>query len=144
MSASVANACPRHPAVAAQYTFSRCQQPCCLNCCYSMPDGSICCAPCYSQPQAAAVATPSVSSVQAQSTSTPARGCPQHPVLPPVAFCKVCGRGSCVTCDFSFPPNIHLCPECVVSSQSALTPMRKKYMVSALVMAVWSSIGMGL
>ena len=142
MSTSAPAACPRHPGVAAQYTCSRCQSPCCLNCCYSMPDGSICCTNCYGQRETApAAATPSVSAFQGPATSTPARGCPQHPLLPPVAFCKVCGKGSCVTCDFFFPPNIHLCPVCVTSAHSKLTPLRKKYLTTAFCTAAFSSLG---
>jgi hypothetical protein len=144
MSAPVANACPRHPGVAAPYTCSRCQSPCCLNCCYTMPDSSICCSGCYGQAATPAASTPSVSSFQAAPTSTPERGCPQHPHLPPVSICKVCGRGSCVTCDFFFPPNLHLCPVCVTSAHTKLTPLRKKYLTMAIVMAVWSTIGMAL
>jgi len=144
MNAPVANACPRHPGVAAQYTCSRCQTACCLNCCYSMPDGSICCSTCYDQAQATAPSSPAVSSAQSPVTSTPERGCPQHPLLPPVAVCKICGRGSCVTCDFFFPPNVHLCPLCVTTAHAKLTPMRKKYLITALVMAAWSSIGVVL
>lgn len=142
MSAAASAACPRHPGVAAQYTCDRCKSPCCLNCCYSMPDGSICCTNCYSQPQpsAATAATPSVSTFQGPATSTPARGCPQHPLLPPVAFCKTCGKGSCVTCDFFFPPNLHLCPVCVATAHTNLTPQRKKYLVTAFVMASVSSL----
>src|SRR6185436_14417799 len=142
MSATASAACPRHPGVAAQYTCDRCKSPCCLNCCYSMPDGSICCTACYSQPQSTtpAVATPSVSSFQGPATSAPARGCPQHPLLPPIAFCKTCGKGSCVTCDFFFPPNIHLCPVCVATAHTNLTPQRKKYMVTGFVMAAIASL----
>jgi len=120
-----------------------------------MPDGSICCTNCYSQPQAqaqsqpqsqpppqaAAAPTPSVSAFQGPATSAQQRGCPQHPALPPVAFCKVCGKGSCVTCDFFFPPNIHLCPVCVTSAHSKLTPMRKKYLITAFCTAGFSSLG---
>jgi len=140
MSATASAACPRHPGVAAQYTCDRCQSPCCLNCCYSMPDGSICCTSCYSQPESSAAATPSVSTFQGPATSTPGRGCPQHPLLPPVAFCKTCGKGSCVTCDFFFPPNLHLCPVCVATAHTKLTPQRKKYMVTGFVMAAVASL----
>lgn len=113
-----------------------------------MPDGSICCTTCYSQPQPSAaaapatpaVSTPSVSTFQGPATSAPARGCPQHPLLPPVAFCKTCGKGSCVTCDFFFPPNIHLCPVCVATAHTNLTPQRKKYLVTGFVMAAISSL----
>lgn len=115
-----------------------------------MPDGSICCTTCYSKPESspagapAAAAAPSVSSFQGPATSTPARGCPQHPLLPPVAFCKTCGKGSCVTCDFFFPPNIHLCPVCVATAHTKLTPQRKKYMVTGYVMAAVASIAIVL
>ena len=108
-----------------------------------MPDGGICCSNCYSQapkPESAAPA-PSVSSFQAAPTTTSERGCPQHPLLPPVAFCKMCGKGSCVTCDFFFPPNLHLCPVCVTTAHAKLTPLRRKYLVTAFVMAAWSSLG---
>lgn len=113
-----------------------------------MPDGSICCTTCYSKPESSAAsapaATPSVSSFQGPATSTPARGCPQHPLLPPVAFCKTCGKGSCVTCDFFFPPNIHLCPVCVATAHTKLTPQRKKYMVTGFVMAAIASLAIVL
>ncbi|MEY2409057.1 MAG: hypothetical protein QOF48_1727 [Verrucomicrobiota bacterium] len=145
MSDIAAVMCPNHPGVVAQYTCSRCQSLCCLNCCYSMPDRSVCCSTCYNQAPwpvpAASIATPPTPVALVAGAVPVTRGCPQHPLLPPAALCRVCGAGSCVTCDFFFPPNIHLCPVCVVSSQNALTPMRKSYMTTALIMAGFASVG---
>jgi hypothetical protein len=45
-----------------------------------------------------------------------------------------------VTCDFFFPPNIHLCPVCVATAHTNLTPQRKKYLVTGFVMAAISSL----
>jgi hypothetical protein len=59
----------------------------------------------------------------------------------PIARCHSCGAGSCRTCDFVFPVNLHFCPVCVASVTGKLSPRRKKYLIAACVLAAWSSLG---
>ena len=56
----------------------------------------------------------------------------------------MCGKGSCVTCDFFFPPNLHICPVCVATAHSNLTPRRKKYTIAGFTLAVVASLGVAL
>ena len=47
----------------------------------------------------------------------------------------------CRICDFQFPANLHYCPVCITSFAGKLSPRRKRYMITAYVLAAWSSIG---
>jgi len=54
----------------------------------------------------------------------------------------MCGVGSCITCDFLFPGNLHLCPDCATSGQGSLSPRRKKYMIASFILAGWSLVAL--
>jgi len=147
--------CLQHPGVVAQFVCSRCQTAVCVECCYTMPDGSVCCKSCYnteaSSPPVPAtpLAAPSLKLAVSQPTvretsrnvPPPGGGCVQHPHVLPVARCNTCGAASCRTCDFMFPPNLHFCPVCAVSATGTISPRRKKYLIAAYVLAGWSSLG---
>jgi hypothetical protein len=56
----------------------------------------------------------------------------------------MCGAGSCVTCDFGFPGNLHLCPDCATTVQGGLSPRRKKYMIVSFILAGWSLVALAV
>ena len=67
--------------------------------------------------------------------------CAQHPDVAAVQRCKVCRRGICATCDFTFAGNVHVCPTCVDAQSSAgLSPARRQKMLWSLGLALWSTI----
>jgi len=158
--------CSQHPGAAAPFVCARCQQAVCIDCCYSMPDGSVCCKTCYQNQSVAAapVATAAPVTTSLRLASEPAadkssaapqtyggfRGhvtggmglrCYQHPHLAAVARCKLCGTGSCHTCDFVFPPNLHYCPSCIALSAGKITPRRKKYLIWSCALAAFAMLG---
>lgn len=52
--------------------------------------------------------------------------CVRHPEVQAIIRCSHCSVGVCSTCDFSFPNDLHLCPECVQKPQSKLNPKIKR------------------
>ena len=149
--------CAQHPDVIASYTCGRCQTPVCGGCCYTMPDGSICCKTCYSKPAEEPAAAPPSLRVPSLRLAAheplgrtlvpdvaplPGQGCVQHPNVMPVARCENCGARSCRTCDFAFPGNLHFCPVCIASAGSKISPRRKRYMITAYILAGWCTVGL--
>src|SRR4051812_44630915 len=111
--------CARHPEVAGPFACTHCGNHFCIECCYSMPDGTISCQDCYAntvQPVAASpVPSPSVmrvsvptaySTPQYEEPVLPGQGCIQHPTTHGIFTCRFCGARSCGTCDFFFPPDM--------------------------------------
>ena len=135
--------CTKHTSVAGPFACSQCGNHFCIECCYSMPDGSIRCHDCYAQATAPATAVPTpattyrvtaVASAPAhEEIVLPGQGCMQHPDVRGFFPCQFCGALSCPTCDFFFPPAMHVCPQCASSSSGRKTPIRKKNMIGALV-----------
>jgi len=158
--------CPRHPETEAPYVCARCGSTACVHCCYTLDDGSICCAACLEpapEPEPAPAVPPVLPPMPAPSggkirlkTSPPATaaheapasvappgaGCVQHPEVFPVAFCKICGKGSCEVCDFVFPGGLHYCPVCVVGGKKGLTPRRKKFLIASFVLAGFATVSL--
>jgi hypothetical protein len=67
--------------------------------------------------------------------------CAQHPEVPAVQRCKVCRRGICATCDFTFAGNVHVCPTCVDEQSAAgIRPERKRKMIAALALALFVTL----
>lgn len=67
--------------------------------------------------------------------------CADHPEVQAVAFCRLCGKRVCATCDFAMPGDVHLCPACVENqSSSDVSPKRKKLSWIALALASWSTL----
>jgi hypothetical protein len=142
--------CAKHPSVAGPFLCARCGNHFCIECCYSLADGTISCHDCYSQPaanpvaSAAAAATPVPSVLRVslaeplplarhEDPVLPGQGCIQHPTVRGVFTCQFCGAHSCPVCDFFFPPNMHACPQCASASSGSVSPARKKNMVGALI-----------
>lgn len=159
--------CPNHPETPGQFVCARCQTAVCVECCYTLPDASVCCKTCYhaeSPPAATAAPAATIAPVKAAPslrlasyqpvahTQQPQRGfapptgqgCVQHPHVRAMSRCHNCGAGSCLTCDFLFPGNYHFCPVCVATGSGKLSPRRKKYMIAAFILAAWSSLGFAL
>jgi hypothetical protein len=55
---------------------------------------------------------------------TPEVPCARHPEALTTVRCANCRAAVCATCDFAFEGDLHFCPDCATSSQSA--PMSKK------------------
>jgi len=154
-------ACAHHPGVRAYFVCRQCQAPVCSECCYRMPEGTYLCKECHAGPKAATTAPPAAAVVSAPSglklkkheppvhqpapmrvSTSQAKPCAQHPHVFAVASCQLCGAGSCATCDFVFPGNLHLCPDCATTGQSGLSPRRKKYMIVSFILAGWSLVAL--
>ena len=56
--------------------------------------------------------------------------CLIHPANPSVHMCKICHAPICITCDFNFGNNIHLCPKCVNKPIPTSVEKKKKLIIS--------------
>ncbi len=72
------------------------------------------------------------------------RMCQNHPQMPAAHLCQGCGAAVCITCDFALPGGVHLCPNCAVTPRGGLTGKRKGLLVWALLLAVVTTVGLGL
>lgn len=91
----------------------------------------------------AASEDPTAPPVVPQGPTLPAGAtCVQHPNVAATQRCRRCGAFMCATCDFSFPDDLHFCPACVAGTGEGLSPRRKKYLIAAYALAVWSTVGM--
>jgi hypothetical protein len=129
--------CVQHPTVQATQQCKRCGAFMCSTCDFAFPDGVHLCPACVSRPHDA-TADPAV-----ESPRVPAGvNCVQHPKVQATQQCKRCGAFMCPTCDFAFPGGIHLCPACVSGTDDSLSPRRKKFLIGAFALALWSTVGM--
>lgn len=164
-SSTPGSVCPQHPDASADYVCVHCQTAVCGDCCYALPEGGYSCKTCYHAepapenppapsppplpalmppPLRLAVHQPVERPVARAVTPQPGRGCVQHAHVMPVAQCYNCGANVCRTCDFVFPGNLHFCPVCVTSATGKLSPRRKKYLITAFILAGWATLGMVL
>lgn len=147
--------CANHPEAAAPYVCQRCQRAVCYECCYSLADGSVCCKTCFqsiaeppvpapsavARPRVVVRSSPTVTATASAFPVTQGRGtCVQHPSVLSIARCKRCGAGSCATCDFVFPGNLHYCPVCATKAGRELSPRRKQYLTAAYCLAGASTL----
>ena len=148
-------ACPQHPDAAAAYVCAECGSSVCIDCCFTMPDQSVCCKRCLDAKAAPAASEPAPLVLRMAAPAPiaptwpsipllPGTGCVQHPDVRPSAHCKYCGIGVCRTCDFVFPGELHLCPVCATTSTARLSPRRKSYLIAAFALAGWSSLGLSV
>jgi hypothetical protein len=77
----------------------------------------------------------------AERTAPTGTKCQRHREAEAVHLCQSCNAPVCVTCDFSFPGGVHLCPTCAVAPQQKLTGKRKALVAWALALAIWSTVG---
>lgn len=66
--------------------------------------------------------------------------CSLHPGVPAVQTCQICQAPICQTCDFVFPDNVHVCPNCVNKPQP-MPGNRKRNLIISYVMAGLSTLG---
>jgi hypothetical protein len=125
----MALACKNHPRSLAEFTCFDCHQPICEACLRTRDDGTIVCSACTSGLLALAD-EPAYSA-----DGPPANPCAGHPGAAAVAVCHSCQARICNTCDFAFE-NLHLCPQCAVLNQQAMTPQRKTMGIWGLVLGV--------
>ncbi len=69
--------------------------------------------------------------------------CVQHTHLQATGQCQSCGAFMCDTCVFDLPGGIKICPACAAAPKPALSPKRKKYLVSSFVLAGWCTLVLG-
>jgi hypothetical protein len=67
--------------------------------------------------------------------------CQRHPEMVAIARCSQCGAAVCMTCDFAYPGNIHLCPACATQATRPLSSKRKKLAIWSIVLAVVATLG---
>lgn len=74
-------------------------------------------------------------------SSAPAADCADHPGVPAVTSCRLCGKAVCGTCDFALPGGVHLCPACIENSESRteVSPKRKRLSYIGIALAAWST-----
>ena len=138
--------CVRHPGVPGTFRCAWCGGMFCVNCCFTMPGGEICCSTCFDQPTPPPLTLTPPPAVLAMPVPA-GTGCIQHGTVAAVTSCHLCGAGCCATCAFLFPGTygpVHLCPRCAVSAHTRITPRRKKFLVASFVLAGWSTIFMGV
>ena len=67
--------------------------------------------------------------------------CQVHPNADAVVCCHSCGAPVCATCDFSFPGNLHLCPNCAINPRQKLSTGRRKLVGWSVGLAIWNTLG---
>lgn len=67
--------------------------------------------------------------------------CQTHPAADAVACCQSCGAPVCATCDFLFPGNLHLCPNCATNPRQKMSSGRKKLVAWSVGLAIWNTLG---
>lgn len=80
----------------------------------------------------------------AQPAGYPQRMCAQHPAVPAVVTCMVCGSPICQTCDFAFAGNTHVCPRCIATKDKGPTGKRKLLIAATYGIALWGTVGLVL
>lgn len=80
----------------------------------------------------------------AQPAGYPQRMCAQHPAVPAVVTCMVCGSPICQTCDFALAGNTHVCPRCIAQKDKGPTGKRKLLIAATFAIAVWGTLGLVL
>src|SRR5690349_18101775 len=68
--------------------------------------------------------------------------CIRHPDSPAVVLCHNCRAPICATCDFSFPGDIHLCPNCAANPNPQISPKRKRLIGWSIALAGVSVMGL--
>lgn len=142
-----AASCAVHPRQSAVADCAACGKHICALCTFDLNREKYCsdCAAVQASAQNAQQANSGLLTLNSgawRRTAAPAVNCAEHPDNPAVAHCRVCAKAVCATCDFALPGGVHLCPNCVETSQSSdeVSPRRKKLAYIALALAVWSTI----
>ena len=122
-------ACTRHPGVAAVYCCSGCGAHVCQTCDFPMAQGVHYCPDC-------AAGAPNTGAVPV------GQMCANHSTAPAVRTCLSCGAAICETCTFTFPGNVFVCPGCATKPRNTVSSGRRKLLIWAYAMAVWSTAGL--
>jgi hypothetical protein len=129
--------CVRHPDVTAPHRCARCATPICDTCAFTGPDGGFVCPDCMTvRKQGVASGDPH------RTFHVPPVGlrCARHATVEAVRWCKLCRAAICPTCDFTFPGDVHLCPECATKPQTGLSSKRRKLLFWSFALAGWSTL----
>lgn len=125
--------CKNHPAVETEFKCLKCGTYICKTCVFPQPDGTSICPDCMQKPVTTETGPPAPSICEGTM-------CSIHPGVPAVQICQMCGTSICKTCDFEFPDNLHVCPNCINKPQT-LSSKQKKYLVWSYVLAGVATIG---
>jgi predicted Zn finger-like uncharacterized protein len=135
--------CEVHGSLAATCFCAGCNIPMCATCAFEQPDGTALCKSCVVRSDPASARGGPVERLAdggiADPRVKPGTMCMRHPGVQAVHLCRVCSRPVCLTCDFQFPGNVHVCPDCAASSKRPLSPKRRNMAVGSIVLAVWST-----
>lgn len=125
--------CLNHPEVKADFSCKDCAVPLCKTCCFPQDDGTSLCPQCMKK---------KVKSQESPVKPEIAEGtmCSTHNNNPAQQICQKCQSPMCNTCDFSFPNNVHVCPNCVNKTNDQ-TPGQKKKMIWSMVLAGIATLG---
>lgn len=98
--------CRNHPAVEADYKCAKCGANLCKVCAYLQPENTSLCLECYKDVILNKRTHPPLHIPEGAM-------CSNHPTVPAVQICQLCQSPICKICDFEFPNNVHVCPNCV-------------------------------
>jgi hypothetical protein len=125
--------CARHPESEAPFTCARCGAYACQTCVFPQADGSFQCPDCASG-RLLGLSTHVAPAVPVGTM------CARHPEVAAEQRCANCRTPLCATCDFTFPGDLHFCPDCATSAGGALSGRRKRSLVWSYVLACWSTV----
>lgn len=131
--------CVKHPTQPGTNECGDCRRYFCDTCIFTTKDNQKICIDCMllrkkSMPASEAALPPeNLEGIQ----------CSIHPSNPATHRCRSCGIPTCDICTFSFPGNLHLCPNCLNKPQE-ISPRRKKNIIWSYAMAIVCTIGLGL
>lgn len=132
--------CQTHSNLRAAFICRRCNASICDVCAFPQDDGSRLCPTCATLQSAEPV---SRGGIPAVALAVQGKYCPQHPAVAAVQICNLCGAPMCATCDFLVPGNLHVCPTCATTPQTALSPKRKKMLIGSFALALWCTVVLG-
>ena len=135
---STAIMCNHHPTIAAICSCSQCGGGICGTCDFPQADGTHLCPDCVTKPKQVAPPPLHYSEPEVEVGTM----CAIHPQVQATQICKACGLPICNTCDFEFPGNIHVCPNCASKPEQPLSGSRKTRLVWGYVLAVFSTLAL--
>ena len=131
-------ACANHSNLPAIFACGRCGAAICDLCAFPQGNGSRLCPSCVTRQ---APAAPQLrGGLGSSAMAAQNQKCKQHPNVAAAYVCHKCSTPVCKTCDFYFPGNIHLCPECATSTKPTLSSGRKIQLIISYVLAGWATL----
>ncbi len=125
--AQVKNVCRNHPTVEVDLKCDKCGSFICKTCEFPQHGGKSLCPECIQK---------SVPNKKSPPVILVPEGtmCSIHPNVPAIRNCQICNLPVCNTCNFEFPNDINICPNCV-NKPLAPSPRQKKNLIISYVLA---------